>query len=1367
MISRRRRRSTANGPALFSIHAAGEQTESLEDRTLLSNLAITDAYLVDGSGAKTTSPILGERLEIRANYTSHSLSAAATYAIRVVVDGIEVDRAGLTYGAGFGSGTWFAGVLHGYAEAGAHSVQVMLDSLGQITEDNETDNSFAFSMTPVAATDLPQKLSNFVAGTAGVDWRITNFADLDPRPGMLRDFRGGQFTYDLDSGGHDAIDLSPDGFAASDQGIAIYAAADGVVSSVHDGEYDRNTGFADPAPTANYVIVDHGNGWQTAYWHLRRDSVSVRVGDSVVSGKFLGWMGSSGFSTGAHVHFALRHGNHHIETMLDAATYWVTPPAYPADYRHAIRSGFSGTNPTASEWTERPEDMRTFTQGSRVYFWVIAGAMLPGDTRTIRFLRPDGSMFLEQTTTQGNSFFKASQWSYVATLPASGAVGTWTTIWLQNGTELAHQSFTVTSAGAPEVRIEQGTQFIRDQRFTPVDFGTVAANAAAPLQSFRITNAGSAPLTLGAVSLPPGYELATAPAATVQPGQSTTLVVRLLTTNPGYYGGELRLLTNDPDEPAFRIWLEGVVETPGTATLIPGFSVRSAAEGTQIYANVRRTGSTANAVTVTLTTDASELIVPATVTIPAGSSFVSFPVQAVQDMSVDGDQRVQLQSSAPGLTGGRNEVLVQDVFVGQMIVAETDGSTSVTEDGITDQISVVLTAQPATDVVINVISSNSGEVAVTPGSLTFTPANWSTAQFVTISAVDDALIDGTQMTDVRFAVNPLLSDSSYSATPARVTQVTTLDNDEAGFQISQSDGTTIVREQTFTDSVFIRLTAQPQSSVVLSVTNPNSAELAVSLTSLTITSAEWNVWQQITFAAVADGVKDGDQSTDVSVSVSAGSDPDFITLPGQTITVVTEDVRPSFQLVETAGRTFVRENGPADTIAIVLTALPVSPVVIRAQAAAGAEFTLDSLQWTFDASNWNLPQTISLSANDDIVEEPDESFQIAFSVDLTASDAAFQSSPEKTVNVTVEDDEPRPARIEGTSAAILGSSFTLSWTPVAGAVSYELWVNFVSGGADQIVHKTLIGTSYVFPGFSEMGIYRAWVRATVGSGFTTRWSAPHDVRVLGQIALQALPRFVNSATPTFRWNAVATAVRYDLWMDDVFNGRNQLIRRTDLTTTSFTVPTSLPMGQYRVWVRAIDARGQATAWSIRNEFITATQPTTTPTLLSTFDQTPTLRWEPVSGARKYEVWIRNADNGTDAHQVSNIRLSEWTVPANLTNGPYRWWVRAFGDYGITGLWSSGRDLFVGGRPVQLVPIVAAGSKVTFNWTPVEGAFEYRLQVDRLDAAQSRVIRENSLFATTWQTPSALMAGTYRVWIQAISTSGQESPWSRAIDFIVT
>lgn len=55
------------------------------------------------------------------------------------------------------------------------------------------------------------------------------------------------------------------------------------------------------------VIVSHGDGFETYYAHLGR--IFVNVGENVVAGQALGWMGMTGRATGPHVHFELRrHG---------------------------------------------------------------------------------------------------------------------------------------------------------------------------------------------------------------------------------------------------------------------------------------------------------------------------------------------------------------------------------------------------------------------------------------------------------------------------------------------------------------------------------------------------------------------------------------------------------------------------------------------------------------------------------------------------------------------------------------------------------------------------------------------------------------------------------------------------------------------------------------------------------------------------------------------------------------------------------------------------------------------------------------------------------------------------------------------------
>lgn len=77
-------------------------------------------------------------------------------------------------------------------------------------------------------------------------------------------------------------------------GSAIYAADSGTVVASSDG---WNGGWG------NYVMIDHGNGMQTLYAHM--SSRAVSVGQTVSRGQTIGYVGSTGMSTGAHLHFEM------------------------------------------------------------------------------------------------------------------------------------------------------------------------------------------------------------------------------------------------------------------------------------------------------------------------------------------------------------------------------------------------------------------------------------------------------------------------------------------------------------------------------------------------------------------------------------------------------------------------------------------------------------------------------------------------------------------------------------------------------------------------------------------------------------------------------------------------------------------------------------------------------------------------------------------------------------------------------------------------------------------------------------------------------------------------------------------------------
>jgi murein DD-endopeptidase MepM/ murein hydrolase activator NlpD len=100
--------------------------------------------------------------------------------------------------------------------------------------------------------------------------------------GIRRSYNGGPAT-----GYHSGVDYSAGG------GEAIYSPARGRVV------------LAEPLHVrGNAVIVDHGRGVMSGYWHLSQ--INVTVGQAIEQGEVLGLVGSTGLSTGAHLHWEIR-----------------------------------------------------------------------------------------------------------------------------------------------------------------------------------------------------------------------------------------------------------------------------------------------------------------------------------------------------------------------------------------------------------------------------------------------------------------------------------------------------------------------------------------------------------------------------------------------------------------------------------------------------------------------------------------------------------------------------------------------------------------------------------------------------------------------------------------------------------------------------------------------------------------------------------------------------------------------------------------------------------------------------------------------------------------------------------------------------
>ncbi len=132
------------------------------------------------------------------------------------------------------------------------------------------------------------------------------------------------------------------------------------------------------------------------------------------------------------------------------------------------------------------------------------------------------------------------------------------------------------------------------------------------------------------------------------------------------------------------------------------------------------------------------------------------------------------------------------INVAGFVVTPTSGLVT-TEGGGTATFSVVLRSAPTANVTVGLSSSNTAEGTVAPGSLTFTNANWNTAQFVTVSGADDVAVDGNIAYTILTAA-ATSTDGNYSGLNAADVSVTNTDNDAAAVMVTPLSVTTLGAE---------------------------------------------------------------------------------------------------------------------------------------------------------------------------------------------------------------------------------------------------------------------------------------------------------------------------------------------------------------------------------------------------------------------------------------------------------------------------------------------------------------------------------------------------------------------------------------------
>lgn len=414
-------------------------------------------------------------------------------------------------------------------------------------------------------------------------------------------------------------------------------------------------------------------------------------------------------------------------------------------------------------------------------------------------------------------------------------------------------------------------------------------------------------------------------------------------------------------------------------------------------------------VIVDVTPDSELTVEPAKLTFTKSnwSQDQTVKVSAIDDSAIEGAHTGTIKFGIRSQDTNYANVVGEDLLVSisdnetsnnLVVITHSGGSTVVTEGGNSDDFSIVLAGIPANNVTITFASM--GELSFNPASVTFTPSNWNTARTITVSAIDDSDTEGTQT--VNATMSSVSVDPNFNDLAITPVSITIIDNEAASVEITQSGGSTAVSEAGVTDSLSVKLLAQPTANVIVYIT-PNG-ELSRSPSSLTFTSANWSTAQTVTISALDDAQIEGTHTGIVSFATSS-SDSRYNGLTIASITVIITDndssSTPGASVNQTGGTTQVVEGGATDSFSVVLSTQPVSNVVITIN--VDSQISVAPTTLTFTPSNWASAQTVTVSAVNDALVEGTHSGSISFSV--SSSDADYNGLAISGISVTVADND--------------------------------------------------------------------------------------------------------------------------------------------------------------------------------------------------------------------------------------------------------------------------------------------------------------------------------------------------------------------------
>ena len=362
-----------------------------------------------------------------------------------------------------------------------------------------------------------------------------------------------------------------------------------------------------------------------------------------------------------------------------------------------------------------------------------------------------------------------------------------------------------------------------------------------------------------------------------------------------------------------------------------------------------------------------------------------------------GDETVTLTHTASGADyGAVSKTLAVAVADGDTAGVTVTGGPFTLDEGASATYTVVLDTLPSAGTVTVAVASSDPAVTVDRPSLRFTRANWSQAQTVTATALDDDDASDEAAT-LAHAASHSGGAAEYDGLAGADVAVAVTDDDTPALVVTAPSDPLGVDEgaaATYT----VRLGTEPSGPVTVAVASDDPGAATVDPTSLSFTAGDWDTPVTVTVAGAGDDDA-GDESATVTHTAS-GADYE-----GETATLaVAVDDDDTAAVTVVGGPFTLTENGAAGTYTVVLDTLPSGGTVTVAVASSDPAVTVDKSSLAFTTSSWDTAQTVTVTAvaDDDATHE---TVTVSHSVTHGTDGQEYAGLAVDAVTVTVTDDD--------------------------------------------------------------------------------------------------------------------------------------------------------------------------------------------------------------------------------------------------------------------------------------------------------------------------------------------------------------------------